>query len=229
MAKKSTRRVDSGKPADDEDEDDERDSERDDAEDSDDSEDDDTDASGDGDDEDAEGDEEEEDERDGTIAKLRSRLKANDRRASALEQELRNLKDSDKPADERLKADLAEAQERLATVDREISDLRLENAFLEVTDHAWHNRSTALTVARAEGYLEDVLDEDGTVDKGGLKRAIKKLATEQAYLVKSAVAKNASGDQPTGAKARERSEKTKDKKTADAKLRGRFPSMAARR
>lgn len=221
MAKKSVK-PNSGGPND-EDEDEELDSSEDESADDSDGEDEDGDGSaGDGDEDAGTGDDDEESELD----RVKRRMKAADRRAAELQRQLREAQDKDKPADERLKARVTELEEENAELKAELPKIRLQSAFLEITEHDWHNRSTALSTAQSEGYLDDVVEDDGTVDKSGLKRAMTRLAKEHSYLIKPKDKPPAKDQAATSQGGKEKVNKPTDKATREKELRGRVPALS---
>ena len=161
------------------------------------------------------------------VEKMRKRMKAADKARSKAEAELRALQDKDKPELDKVRSDLEEITAERDTLRTENRDLRLQNAFLTANDHEWHDPDVALSLADSKKYLEDVVDEDGEVDKKALKKALERLAKEHTYLVKSK--SDDKGDSPdagpSGEPAGGRSDNGKDEKAKQAQLRRRFPSL----
>lgn len=137
------------------------------------------------------------------------RMKAADKRATAAEAKLKQAEDAKK--DELTKATerVAELEKSQEAKDKDLADLRLQNAFLTAkTGVIWHDPADALALAERQGYLADVVDEDGKVDSEALGEALKKLAEAKPHLVKEADAsdnegkgkssKNGQGAQRTG-------------------------------
>lgn len=157
------------------------------------------------------------------LDKAMDRLRAADRRASKAENDLKAINDAKKD-------DLTKAQDRVTELEQEVethketvTSLRLENAFLTANKHTWHKPAAALALARSEGYLSEVMNDDGTVDNKKMGSALDKLAKDNAYLVKTA-GSGASGESGGG-----RSDNGKDDKAikeADAR---RAPALNRRR
>lgn len=118
--------------------------------------------------------------------KLRAQLSAADKARAAAEKRLKDLDDSKK--DELTKATerVAELEKVNAAKDKDLADLRLQNAFLTAdTGITWHDPADALALAERQGYLAEVVDEDGKVDQGKLTAKLKELAKAKPHLVKS--------------------------------------------
>lgn len=114
---------------------------------------------------------------------LHRRMVAADKRASSLEAEK-------KKADDAKKDDLTKANDKVKDLeasasekDETIGGLRLEVAFLSSNTHHWHESDLALETAQNKGYLENVIDEDGTIDRPALKKALDKLAKDKPFLL----------------------------------------------
>jgi predicted ribosome quality control (RQC) complex YloA/Tae2 family protein len=172
------------------------------------------DTSGDGDSKDA-------DER---IADLEKRMRAADQRASKAEKALKEREDAEKDELTRATDKAAELEKTVGERDATIRQLRLENSFLTANKHNWHDPDTALDLAERHGYLEDVVDEDGKVDKVRLGKALDRLAKEKAFLVKQDKKDDDPGG-PSGEPAGGRSDNVKDEKTKQKQLKGRFPVL----
>jgi hypothetical protein len=148
------------------------------------------------------------------------RMKAADRRAEEAQKKVKEFEDKDKDEAtknaERIAALEAETQQK----DQEISNLRIQNAFLSSNEVQWHDPDVAVGLADLSG----VLKEDGTVDKGALKSALKKLATDKPFLVKSEEKEKEQNPPPAG---RQISPITKSKKELDKEaLIRKYPSLA---
>jgi hypothetical protein len=182
------------------------------------------DKSGDGDDGDSGSDTVSKDE----FERLRRRMEAADRRASEAEKKIKDAEDAKK--DDLTKAQEAqtEAEDKIKGLEKQVSDLRLENAFLVANKHSWHDPEVALGLARTKGYLEDVTDDDGEVDKKALKKALDRLATEHKYLIKSEKKSDDSPDGPSGEPGGKRSTNQDDDKAKKAQLKSRFPILNGR-
>lgn len=128
---------------------------------------------------------------------LERQLSANDKARVELEKKLKEIDDAKK--DELTKA-TERADELEKTVqqrDKDIAELRLQNAFLTAeTGITWHDPADALALAERQGYLAEVVAEDGKVDQGKLKVKLKELAKAKPHLVKADTA-------PEGGKTKE--------------------------
>jgi hypothetical protein len=166
------------------------------------------------------------DDRDEELDRLRRRMEAADKRASEAEKKVKEAEDAKK--DDLTKAQEAkeEAEKKVTDLENEISGLRLRVAFLTANTQNWHDADVALKLAEAEGYLEDVRDEDGSVSKKALKKALERLAKEHKYLVADAKKDNdGEHDQPSGQSAGKRSKNNQDDKARKEELRKRFPVL----
>ena len=156
--------------------------------------------------------------------KVMARLSAADKRASALEAEKKKAEDAKKDDLQRATDQVKELEEQVSGLQDQIKTLRLGNAFLSVNTHAWHDPDTALDIASRNGYLDDVLKEDGEVDNKVLKKALDRLATEKEFLVKKDSGPPPPGE-PSGEPAGGRSGNQNDKGAQKAALKKRFPAL----
>lgn len=164
------------------------------------------------------------------LKRMEKRMKAADKRASDAEARLRKIDDSKK--DDLTKANdrVAELEEDNSSKDKTINSLRLENAFLTSNKHTWHKPSAALRLAQAEGYLDDVISDDGTVDSKAMEKALDKVAKENDYLIKRAGGSSGDGggSGASGGSAGGRSGNKDDKKKLEEEDRRRSPALARR-
>lgn len=116
--------------------------------------------------------------------RVQEHLRQADRKREEAEKRLKEIDDKDKSELERTTARVEELEKEKEKQDRELADLRLQNAFLTVNAITWHNPGAALTLARQEGYLEGVVSEDGKVDQAKLKTKLEQFAGKNDYLVK---------------------------------------------
>lgn len=156
---------------------------------------------------------------------LQNRMKAADRRATTAEQKIKEAEDAKKDDLTKAQESLKEQETKVSTLQSENADLRLQIAFLTANDVTWHEGEAALKFAQSNGYLEGVIQEDGSIDKAALKSALKKLATEKKYLVKSA-AGDQGGDQqnPSGGNVGNGTKKGLSAED-EAELRRKFPAL----
>lgn len=180
--------------------------------------------SGDGDDgDDGDSGDGDDDDTKAEIEKLKKRLKAADQRASKAEKKIQDQENAKKD-------DLTKAQDRVTELETQVGELqgqlqseRLNNAFLAANKHTWHKPGSALKLAQSEGYLDDVVDDDGSVSEKALSSALSKLAKEHPYLVKP------SGSGSSGDSAGGRSGNNKDDKATKDEDRRRAPALNRRR
>lgn len=157
------------------------------------------------------------------LERVKKRMSAADQRAAKAEKALKEQEDAKKD-------DLTKATDRVKELESEVTELkgtlqseRLNNAFLSANKHAWHKPSAALKLAQSEGYLDDVVGEDGTVDEKALGSALSKLAKDNEYLIK----KEGSGQ--SGESGKGRSGNGKDDKVVKEQDRRRAPALNRRR
>lgn len=112
------------------------------------------------------------------VQALRARMQAADQRAAQNEAALKQIRDKDLPAVEKMTRDLAEAQTKLKESDAAMAQLRVENAFLTDNTHTWRNPATALKLLDRSKVT---VDSDGTVT--GMKDALAALAKSDDYLL----------------------------------------------
>lgn len=139
--------------------------------------------------------------------KLRGQLSAADKSRAAAEKRLKEI--DDKGKDELTKATerVTELEKAREADSKEIADLRLQNAFLTSdTGITWHDPADALALAERQGYLAEVVGEDGKVDQAKLNTKLKELAKAKPHLVKTGSDDQGSKDKdkekiaPTGSK-----------------------------
>lgn len=172
-------------------------------------------------------------------ARLRKRMKAADKRSSDLEKRLEKIEsgkgDDDKAEPDAIaQAKITELEKDNADLQSEVGTLRLEKAFLTSNKHKWHDPDVALSLANSQGFLDDVVDEDGEVSRKELRKALDRLAREHRYLV------NTEGDKkkkkqddkaddeppaPSGQSSSRRSKNGDDAKARKQELRQRFPVL----
>jgi hypothetical protein len=140
--------------------------------------------------------------------RLQKQLSAADKKREEAEKALKKIDDAKK--DELTKA-TERAEELEKTVqerDKQIADLRLQNAFLTAdTGVTWHDPGDALALAERKGYLADVVGQDGQVDASALGKKLKEFASKHKHMVKSDGGDNGGSDEgkeqrtgPTGGK-----------------------------
>jgi cell division protein FtsB len=167
--------------------------------------------------------------------RLQSQLSAADKRREALEQENKDLKAKDLSELEKAQQEAKDAQTKVTELEAEVSTLRLSNAFLAANTITWQNGEVALDIARSKGYLEDVTDDKGVVDTKKMGVALKRLAEEHKYLVKTQddsddSAGQGSGDGKQGASGQSgpRGKNSSDDKAKTERLKSTFPALGRR-
>lgn len=124
---------------------------------------------------------------------VKRRMRKADQRASRLEQELRDIKtqlskketdtDDTKPNTEQLTA----AQQENERLRSQLQSMRVETAFSRIPlpdGEQWIDLEDAIAAAQRLELLDDVIDEDGTVDKRSLRAALKELRRRKPHLIK---------------------------------------------
>lgn len=160
------------------------------------------------------------------VEAIRQRMRAADQRAAQREAELNQLKNKDLPEAERMKAELATAQEALQKSTEKLQSTMISNAFLRDNTHEWHDAETAMSLLDMSRVDIDL--ETGEVT--GLKNAIDALAKSKPYLVKpkadegagASVAKGPNGTVPANNGSSGTGNPSKEK------LAGRFSALRSR-
>lgn len=148
---------------------------------------------------------------------LSERMKAADRRADAAEKKVKEYEDKDKDDLTKATERVTELEESVQTLTNQNQSLRLENSFALNNSFTWHDPSVVLDLVRKR---DDVtIEEDGTVK--GMDDALKKIAKDKPFLVKTEEEDDGSGGPPrTGSRAG--TGRGKDGKPDEAALRKRF-------
>lgn len=146
--------------------------------------------------------------------KLKERLSAADRRANEAEKERKKLEQKDLGELEKAKVQVEELEQSVQSLAKEVSALRLQNAFLTNTSFTWHDPSDVLKLLKGDDSVS--IDDNGNVV--GMDEAIKELAKKKPYLVKSDKAdpKGSTGDPSNGGKPKE------NKQLKEAELRKKY-------
>lgn len=166
----------------------------------------------------------------GTVTKeefeaLKARMSAADRRAAEAEKKVKEFEDSKKDEATKAAEKVAELTSANEALTKQVSDLRVENAFLSSNDIDWHDKDVALSHAD----LSEVLGEDGDVNKKALKKALEDLAKAKPFLVKT---KDGGGDKQdlpngtTGGTVGSGGTKKKDG-LSDEELKRKYPALYA--
>lgn len=195
--------------------------------------------------------------------KARQRMKAADRAKNEANQKLAEAerenqrlraklakagkgKADDDDEDERRPVEDVEAKAREERREEALRTTRIENAFLRVSGTVknaagdtieWHDAEDALAVADKLGLLDDVLDEDGTVDRRAMARALRELAKRKPHLVNTSKASGKDEEdedddepeaRPTTRKVNGRRKGSGTGSTDRAALAKRFPALNRR-
>jgi len=157
------------------------------------------------------------------LERVKKRMSMADARADKAEKRLREIDDQDKSELQKAQDENTALKEEVTTLRADLQRERLSNAFLGQTQHTWHKPMAALRLAQAEGYLGDVVDDDGTVNEGALKSALAKLVKDNEFLIKKD-----SPNGPSGEPAGKRSDNGKDDKAVADADRRRAPALNRR-
>lgn len=178
---------------------------------------------GDGDD-DGDGGSDDDNDTKAALERMEKRMKAADQRAAKAEKQLKEIKDAELGDLDKANNRVTELEEENGSLREQLTDLKLNNAFLSANKITWHNPTAAMKLAQSEGYIADVTDDDGNVDEKALGSALTKLAKEHEYLVKPR-----EGAGPSGESHSTRSNNGKDDKATAEADRRRAPALARRR
>jgi hypothetical protein len=107
------------------------------------------------------------------------RMQAADQNNAKSQAELKKLQDAQLSEQEKMKRDLAEAQQKLAEREAAIQQERIKNAFVTDNTYDWHNPTAALKLADLSGVE---IKDDGSVT--GLKDALKAIADANPWMIK---------------------------------------------
>ena len=155
--------------------------------------------------------------------RLKARMQAADRRASAAEAKVKQHEDAGKTELDRMTGERDDALKRAETAQQALNDERIANAFLTSNKVAWHDPADALAMLRSR-YMDGVeIDESGRVT--GMEKAIQQLAKEKKYLVNSGSSTSSTDDAMNG----KRKGDGKDNKSKDDELAKRMPALARNR
>jgi hypothetical protein len=137
---------------------------------------------------------------------LRRQLSAADKNKSTAEKKLKEIEDAKKGELQKATERVTELEKSQAQDRKDLAEMRLQNAFLTAdTGITWHDPADALALAERQGYLAEVVDEDGKVDAGKLTSKLKELAKAKPHLVKQGKQEDQQDDKksktpPTGSK-----------------------------
>lgn len=113
------------------------------------------------------------------------------RQLSAADKRIAEYDKRQKAEEDAKKSELTKASERVTELEGTVTKLQEENNQLKLTNefsmlegYTWKNPATALRIARAEGFLDEVIGDDGAVDKGKLKKQIEAFSKKWPELTK---------------------------------------------
>jgi hypothetical protein len=163
-------------------------------------------------------------ETDEDLEAVKRRMQAADRRAAEAEKKVKEYEDKDKDEVTKATERAKELETQVAERDEQIKDLSMQVAFLSSNDIDWHDKDVALSHAD----LSEVLEEDGSVNKKALKKALENLSKEKPFLVKAKddTHKDDVPNGATGAPAGSGGTK-KDKGLTDEELKRKYPALYA--
>lgn len=148
---------------------------------------------------------------------ITERMKAADRRADAAEKKVKDFEDKDKDELTKATEKVTDLETSIQTLTKENQSLRLENSFALNNSFTWHDPSVVMDLVRKRDDV--VIEEDGTVK--GMDEALKKVAKDKPFLVKSDEDGDGSSGPPrTGSRAG--TGRGKDGKPDDKAIRSRF-------
>ena len=116
--------------------------------------------------------------------KMVARMKAADKAKSAAEKRLRDIDDAQKSELDKANDKVESLTKTNAEQATTIGKMRVENAFLKVADITWKKPAAALKLAAADGYFDEVTDEDGAVDQKKFAKKVAEFAKAYPELVK---------------------------------------------
>lgn len=114
---------------------------------------------------------------------LMRRMQAADRAKSEAEKKLQDIADKDKSELERVTQKVEQLTEENVKLKAETNTLRMENAFANYTETRWKKPGAALKLAKADGYLDEVLQDDGSVDTKAFNKKVSEFAKAYPELV----------------------------------------------
>ena len=164
---------------------------------------------------------------------LRKKMRLADKRAAEAERKLRELEDKDKGELEVTQRKLADAEKQLAEVRQKLKDNAIETAFAMVNKFEWEDAEDALELMRRKGFLEDVQDEDGEVDRKVLERKLKEFAKAKPHMLKKKTEEDeedtdTTSGKPNGPTGQPTGSGRKNKPgtgPTEAELRNRYPAL----
>jgi hypothetical protein len=164
------------------------------------------------------------------ITSLRAKVKARGAEIAALREKVAQGKPAAaKPKAKESSTDDSSTDDgsaaRIAELEKNLADQRVRSAFDSDSTYAWNDPDLVFGLID----LDDVRDSDGKIDRSALTDALKDLAKERPYLVKTTTAKRTppkpgrpTGVQP-GAHKRDRSKQSDDKA-----IKAKYPAVARR-
>lgn len=130
-------------------------------------------------------------------ARYRVKLRETEKALRDVQAQLKEIRDKDAKPDEVASRDLQDARSKVDTLTTQNRTLMAQLAFFTVNTIEWIDPADAFALAEREGLLDDVIDEDGTVDKRELRRGLRELAKRKKHLVKQDDSPKARGRKST--------------------------------
>lgn len=157
----------------------------------------------------------------------KKRMRAADRRAAALEAKLQEIELAGKSELEQTKVKLEQSEAANQELAQRLSTLQRERSFLGSNTVTWHDPE----IAMSKLDWDSIIDEDGDVNQGTLEKAIKDLAKNKPFLVKSETTSSEDNKpdgenarQPSGSKVGNGKKQTKESVDREALLR-KYPAL----
>jgi hypothetical protein len=126
---------------------------------------------------------------------VKARMQAADKAKSDAENKLRELEKKDMSALEKAETEVKERDQKIATLEKQVEGMALQNAFLTDNKYSWHDPSDALALLEKSDIEID--KETGKVK--GLRQAIDNLAKKKPHLIVGDKDKGKNGDDSSAA------------------------------
>lgn len=127
------------------------------------------------------------------LAELQTKYAQTQQALTEAQTKVKELERAKLDENDRLKAELTDAQEQLQEAQTALQDRAIENAFLISNKYTWHNPTTALRLLNRDGLK---VAEDGSVS--GIDAAIEALSKSEPYLIKAENNGHGTGSGPKG-------------------------------
>jgi hypothetical protein len=127
------------------------------------------------------------------LAELQTKYAQTQQALTEAQTKVKELERAKLDENDRLKAELTDAQEQLQEAQKALQDRAIENSFLISNKYTWHNPTTALRLLNRDGLK---VAEDGSVS--GIDAAIEALSKSEPYLIKAENNGHGTGSGPKG-------------------------------